>query len=125
MYQVYDLQGSQAWEQAHREISGLREHNDNPIFSGALGLWNGCIIYSHDKVITGSDAGPGSDVPYADALFFGYQAGLWAEAQQAPDWVEKSFDYGKTKMIAVVKLRELLEAPEVEVISSQASVGIC
>jgi N4-gp56 family major capsid protein len=92
-YQIYDLQGSQAWEQAHREISGLREHNDNPIFSGALGLWNGVIIYSHDKVITGSDAGPGSDVPYADALFFGYQAGIWAEAQPAPDWVEKSFDY--------------------------------
>lgn len=30
-YCVYDLQGSQAWEQAHREISGLREHNDKSI----------------------------------------------------------------------------------------------
>lgn len=51
------------------------------------------IIYSHDKVVTGFDAGDGT-VSYADNLFFGYQAGLWAEAQQAPDWVEKSFDYG-------------------------------
>lgn len=98
LYQVTDLQGTQAWEQAHREIQGLREHNDNPIFTGALGLWNGVIIYSHDKVVTGTDAGPGSDVPYADALFFGYQAGIWAEAQVAPDWIEKSFDQPKVKV---------------------------
>ncbi len=99
-YQVTDLQGTQAWEQAHREIQGLREHNDNPIFTGALGLWNGTIIYSHDKVLTGSDAGPGGDVPYADALFFGYQAGIWAEAQQAPDWIEKTFDFDDQYAVA-------------------------
>lgn len=93
--QVYDLQGTEAWNQAHREIQGLREHNDNPIFTGATGIWNGVILYVHDKVVTGTDAGPGSDVPYADALFFGYQAGLWAEAQEAPDWIEQNFDFPK------------------------------
>jgi hypothetical protein len=51
-------------------------------------------FYEHDLVQTGSDAGPGNDLPYADALFFGLQAGIWAEAQEAPDWREKSFDYG-------------------------------
>lgn len=90
-YQVYDIQGSQEWEQAMREAQVRGP--ENPLFSGALGIWNGVILYSHDKVVTGSDAGPGGDQPYASALFFGYQAGLWAQAQPAPDWIEKKFDY--------------------------------
>jgi N4-gp56 family major capsid protein len=89
-YQVYDLQGSQQWELAMREAQVRGP--ENPLFTGALGIWNGVIIYSHDKVITGSDAGPGGDQQYASALFFGYQAGLWAQAQPAPDWIEKKFD---------------------------------
>jgi N4-gp56 family major capsid protein len=92
-FQVYDMQGTEAWEQAHREIGGLREHSDNPIFTGALGTWNGVIFYSHDLARTGSDAGATADVSYADALFFGLQAGILAEAQEAPDWIEKKFDY--------------------------------
>jgi N4-gp56 family major capsid protein len=35
-YQVYDLQGTQEWGEAHRQIDGLRNHSDNPIFTGAL-----------------------------------------------------------------------------------------
>lgn len=48
-------------------------------------------FYEHDKVVTGSDAGDGT-VRYADALFFGLNAGVWCEAQEYPDWVEKTFD---------------------------------
>lgn len=90
-YQVYDLQGSQEWEQAMREAQVRGP--ENPLFTGALGIWNGVILYSHDKVVTGSDAGPGGDQGYASGLFFGYQAGLWAQAQPAPNWIEKKFDY--------------------------------
>ena len=90
-YHIFDLQGSQAWEQAQRE-AGLRGA-ENPIFSGAIGIWNGIVLYEHDLVVTGSNAGPGADQPYADALFFGLQAGMFAEAQENPSWVEKQFDY--------------------------------
>lgn len=90
-YQVHDMQGTPEWEAAQKE-AGLRGA-ENPIFSGAIGIWNGVVFYEHDLVVTGSNAGVGLDTPYADALFFGLQAGLFAEAQENPSWVEKLFDY--------------------------------
>lgn len=58
-----------------------------------LGVWNNVICYEHDLVVTGTDAGLTQDVDYADALFLGLQAGVWLEAQEAPDWDEKTFRY--------------------------------
>ena len=90
-YQIDSLQRSEQWERIHRDAS--MRGPDNPLFTGAKGLYNNVLIYEHDKVVTGSDAGPGGDEPYASAIFFGLQAGLWAQAQPAPNWVEKTFDY--------------------------------
>lgn len=56
--------------------------------------WDNVIIYEHDLVVTGTDAGSGGNVPYANALFFGLQAGVLARAQNGLDWVEKWFQYG-------------------------------
>jgi len=92
-WQVLDLKKDPNWAQAQREAE-LRG-KDNPIFSGAIGVEDGVIYYESDLVVTGSDAGAG-DVEYADALFFGCGAGVFAECQSQPDWVEKTFNYGNS-----------------------------
>ena len=44
----YWLKGDTIWQQTQRE-SGLRGEN-NKIFTGALGIYNGCILYIHRSV---------------------------------------------------------------------------
>lgn len=93
---------------------------DHPIFTGALGAWDGVVIHEHENVwyraIGGSTesgtttglwedewlhTATGSDLTgttvigngaIARALFLGAQAGVYAYAQ-LPDWVEEVFDY--------------------------------
>lgn len=91
-YSIYDLRGTDDWKQAQREanVRGM----ENPLFSGASGIWNGVIIFEHDQVVLTTTGGAGGDVQYANNLFLGAQAGLLAIAQESPDWVEKTFQYG-------------------------------
>lgn len=47
----YWLKGDEVWQQAQRE-SGIRG-DQNRIFTGALGIYNGCILYVHRSVKSG------------------------------------------------------------------------
>jgi len=47
----YWLKGDSVWQQAQRE-SGIRG-NENRIFTGALGVYNGCILYVRKSVKSG------------------------------------------------------------------------
>lgn len=104
-WQAADLKtnSSDVWAQAQREAQIRGEKN--PIFSGALGVWDGVILHSSDfvPVCQASSAfsvgGTAAGVQAYRALLCGAQAGLMANASRkgrgiAPTFmVEKSFDY--------------------------------
>jgi N4-gp56 family major capsid protein len=80
---------------------------DNPIFTGALGVYNGMILYESTRVFS----------PVANVrrnLFLGAQAGVFAEGnaydtmeqqrvgkENMMSWYEETDDYGNEKGIAV------------------------
>ena len=73
--------------------------SDNPIFSEALGMYNGVLLLESTRIKTFSDYGSGGDQPAARALFLGAQAGAAAFGRKTPGtsrlkWTEKTFDYG-------------------------------
>ena len=93
-YQVDDLMQTSDWIQA---VLQARERAvTNPMFTGNVGTWKDVVIFEHDQIITGTNAGANpAAVRFADALFLGAQAGCFAVAQESPDWVEKTFNYGE------------------------------
>lgn len=86
-YQITDLRKDPVWKQEMRE-AGTRGTEENPIFSGALGVYDGVVIHEHQYIYAWN---PG--VPAARAILCGQQAGVIAWGKDV-DWVEKSFDYG-------------------------------
>jgi len=87
----FAMRSTDLWSDAQHQA---RERSaENPIFSGADGIWDGVILKFHDLVITGTNAGTQSNVLYSNGLFLGAQAGALYPAQQGLDWVEKTFDY--------------------------------
>ncbi len=98
---AYDLFTLSDWQTAQREAQV--RGNDNPLFSGALGVWDGVIVHSHEGITTGSDAGSGDDVPFARNIFMGAQAACFAD-NSGMNWVEKTFDYGNQLGISAGKI---------------------
>ena len=95
-YDLTALKQDPVYTQAQREAN-IRG-NKNPILSGAVGLWNGLIIYDHEYIYRTND---GSGSAYLSrAILCGQQAGViaWGKNQK---WVEKSFDYGNKWGISV------------------------
>ena len=104
-WQAADLKtaSGSTWAQAQRDAQ-LRG-DSNPIFSGALGVWDGVILHESDYVPvcqSGSNfdgSGTATTAQAFRALLCGAQAGLMANASNkgrgaAPTFmVEKSFDY--------------------------------
>jgi len=86
-YAMRDLRADSVWLAA-QEYAGIRG-NENPLFSGAEGMWDGVIIHSHPSVRRFISAGSNY---VCSNLLLGAQAGAWAVAQE-PFWVEKKFDY--------------------------------
>lgn len=102
--QVYDLRTSTAtgqwfdvWKAA---LQGGKM--DNPIFKGALGTYNGCILYEASRVHVGAYGSSSANV--YRSLFLGAQAGVIAFGQQSGvdqfSWEEETFDYGKNLGVA-------------------------
>jgi N4-gp56 family major capsid protein len=90
--QAYDLSESDAaWAQAQREAQ--KRGDDNPIFTGALGVHKNCAIHDHERVALATTWGSGGKYNGATALFLGIGAGAIAYAKKKI-WEEKSFDYG-------------------------------
>ena len=90
-YDATNLRQDPVWHQAQREANVRGE--ENPIFSGALGVYNGIVIHEHEYVYRTND---GSGSAYvARNIFAGQQAGVFAWGQNV-SWVEKSFDYGNS-----------------------------
>jgi N4-gp56 family major capsid protein len=105
-YQAHSLRQEAAWLESQQlaNVRGMK----NPIFSGAMGVWDGVIIVESQLIQRRKGVG-GSTLPeefeaddvlttgitLARALFCGQQAACLAQGQY-PTYVEKILDY-KTK----------------------------
>ena len=95
---TYDLQqdGTFVDAQKHAQNRG----DDNPIFTGMLGVWNGTVLHEHEKIPISTTYGVGANVPGASNFFLGRQAGIFAWGSR-PEWWEKEFDYGNKVGFAI------------------------
>jgi hypothetical protein len=84
------------WAQAKRDAE-LRGPT-NPIFTGAVGIWDGVIIYESNRVPTALDGA--ASIAVARNVFFGAQAMSRGYAYY-PDLVQELFSYGQELGIAV------------------------
>lgn len=93
------------WEQAQRDaqVRGAK----NPIFTGALGVWDGVILHSHEYVPTCqasanfSTSGTACNARVFRAVLCGAQAVGIAETKNGYILVEKGFDYNNKMGFAV------------------------
>jgi len=101
-YQAFDLKNNATYAQAQREAAS--RGSENPIFTGALGIWDGVIVHEHEYVpwldvsvagdsFRGASAGTDFAVDACRALLCGRQAVAYVQAKNPNSWVEKSFDY--------------------------------
>jgi N4-gp56 family major capsid protein len=102
-WQIKALKMEDRWINAQKDANIRGE--DNPIFSGACGMWDGVIVHEYDKMQlrTGAggvtapeifEAGDGvaSGLTVARGLFCGAQAGILAYGRKI-GWKEKVFEY--------------------------------
>lgn len=88
-YDKHNLQQLDEWDNVryYAEVRG----KENPFFTGEIFMWNNTLLLFHDQIVLQTNSG---GTQYSTGLFLGAQAALYAPAQPAPDWVEKTFDYG-------------------------------
>jgi N4-gp56 family major capsid protein len=82
------------WAQAQRDAQARGANN--PVFTGAVGMWDGVIIYTSTRVPRSNNAVP---IAVSDNIFFGAQA-LSRGYGSYPDWTEQFFSYGQEAGIA-------------------------
>lgn len=94
-YAALALKKDSSYQQAQREaqVRGA----DNPLFTGAIGMWDGVVLYQSNRVTTATD-GAGS-VRVARNIFFGAQAMVRGYSLY-PSWVESEFSYAEEMGIA-------------------------
>lgn len=101
-WQAYDLKNDPQFAQAMREAE-VRGRN-NPIFTGALGVWDGVILYEHEYVpfldisvagnsFRGTATGTDCTADAFRALLCGRQALAFVKCENENGWVEETFDY--------------------------------
>lgn len=95
---LWDLKQTTVWAQAQREAA--ERGKSNPLFTGAVGVWDNVVIHEHENITIGTDAGSGSNVPFAEGFLMGAQSLCWAWGERG-EMVEKTFDYDEEKGFAV------------------------
>lgn len=98
---AYDLKVDSTWTQAMREAEVRGK--ENPIFNGALALWDGVVIHEHENVPIVTTWGAGGNVAGAQNVFLGAQALVCAWGQR-PKVVSKNFDYENEHGFAISTL---------------------
>lgn len=91
-HQAYQLRQDPAWIAAngYAQLRG----DGNPIFTGAIGAWNGVLVKVNNRVARGSNAGTDpATVNYAIAHLVGSNAVGFGWAQY-PQMIEEVRDYG-------------------------------
>ena len=87
---LYDWKQDSTVFQAWREAQARGD--ENPIFHGASYIWDNNVIHEYENISVGTDAGSGSDVPYAKCHVLGAQSLCWAWGER-PSMVEDTDDY--------------------------------
>lgn len=87
-YQARDLKNDEKWLDAQKFANARGENN--PIFTGMLGIYDGVVIHEHDDVIATNTGA--SSIRVGHALLLGCQAAVKAIAKPTT-WKEKAFDY--------------------------------
>jgi N4-gp56 family major capsid protein len=86
-----------------QKAAAAAQGQGNPLFTGAMGMFNGAILHSHEAVIRDL-AGSDSLQPIANALFMGRQALVAAFGSPGSglrfDWNEESDDRGNQVVIS-------------------------
>jgi N4-gp56 family major capsid protein len=81
-----------------QKAAAAAEGRKNPIFKGNVGEYNGVVMHKHRNVIRRSDAGAGSNLPAARALFLGAQAAVISYGDNGGGarykWTEETKDHG-------------------------------
>ncbi len=101
-YQVYDLRTSTStgqWLDIQKAAMSGGKVGENPIFSGALGVYNGVILHESTRVTYGVHSSTAAaQTSTRRALFCGAQAAFVGFGQghsfKEFDWYEELFDYG-------------------------------
>jgi N4-gp56 family major capsid protein len=94
-YAALALKKDSQWQQAQREANARSA--ENPIFTGAVGMWDGVVLYVSNRVPTANDGVASATV--ARNIFFGAQAQARGFAHY-PDWNEQEFSYGQEQGVA-------------------------
>ena len=86
--QMRDLRSDPVWiaAQSQANVRG----SDNPLFSGAEGIWDGVLIYTNENIAITANGAAGIEVGHA--LFLGAQAACFAVGSE-PEWNEETFDF--------------------------------
>lgn len=98
-WQNYGMRQSDTrWDVTMRDAMQGGMIGNNPLLTGALGVWDGCLICENSRVPYGADqTGGGKN---RRAIFCGAQAAMaaWGRIGGTPEkfrWVEKLFDYDR------------------------------
>ena len=86
-YQARDLQNDDKWLEAQQHANVRGEQN--PIFTGALGMYNGVVIHQCNRVKREDNA---TKIKVSHGLLLGAQAAVMAVGND-PEWNEDTFDY--------------------------------
>lgn len=86
-----------------QKAAAAAQGQGNPLFTGAMGMYRGVILHSHQNVIRFNDAGADSEQPAGRALFLGAQALVTAYGSPGSgmrfDWNEETEDRGNQVVI--------------------------
>lgn len=95
------------WLDIQKAAAGAEGRN-NPIFKGALGMYNNVVLHKHKGVIRYSDYGSGVNLNAARALFMGRQAAVMAFGSPGTglrfDWHEETQDRGNQAVITTATI---------------------
>ena len=86
-----------------QKAAAAAEGSKNPIFQGAMGMYNDVLLHKHRNVIRFSDYGAGANLNAGRALFLGSQAAFVAygdnETGTRYKWTEVERDHGNSVAI--------------------------
>ncbi|RPJ11204.1 MAG: N4-gp56 family major capsid protein [Deltaproteobacteria bacterium] len=104
-WQVFDLRTDTSTGQwlDIQKAAATKDGQKNPIFSGALGVYNNVVLHRHPKVPRFTDYGAGSNIAAARALFMGAQACVVAFGSPGDglrfSWHEEMEDRGNVLVV--------------------------
>jgi N4-gp56 family major capsid protein len=88
-YAIYDWKNDPTVQQFLREAE-VRGPT-NPLFTGAVAIYDGVVIHEHENVPYATDGGSGA-VAWSKGVFMGAQSLVWAWGKRV-ETVSKKFDY--------------------------------